>query len=411
VELLKRVSWKVGQPLLPHHLVAQENYLVAHTNASLKHVGLPIYGIGALKWDDTLLEQGIVSITELSVVFAVGSLVNVPGNGTVRTFDLNNTGKNRVTLYLHLLSSENEKEEFLDSGMEHERIIFAINDLELSDDQNAPLVKAALKLAELEKDLENRWKLCGGYIPPLMSVQGNPFLNSVLIELKTKLEQFQSSIEMVTVEGEDSEGNTLEMSLCLLEVAKMRRLLLNIDHHVATHPYYLYEAFSQYLDTIALFYNNKTNFKLVPYQHEKLGPLFKMMVEALSLESISNQQISHLEFEKKDRCYVSEKLPLELQDAKEIYLILQKVETTGNPNVEGAKLSAYSRLMNTVIFGVQGIPIVRIERAPFNHSFSKRANIYTVEKGVELGYALKEGRLAFDYKGDTKDIQAYLYWR
>ena len=67
--------------------------------------------------------------------------------------------------------------------------------------------------------------------------------------------------------------------------------------------------------------------------------------------------------------------------------------------------------MNTIIFGVQGIGLIRLERAPFNHSFSKRANIYSVERDIEWGHALKEGRLAFNYKDEIKDLQAFLYWR
>lgn len=411
MELLKRVSWKVGQPLLPRHLVAQENSLIAHMHFSIKQIGFPYYGIGLLKWDDTLLTQGIVSISAATVIFPSGQLINIPGNATIRSLDLNETGKNRVTLYLQLLSKQNEEEDFLDSGLESEKIAFGVNELELSDDNNAPLIEAAIKFGEFEKDLENKWKLRGDFIPPLLSIQGNPFLKKTLLELKIKLEQFQNAIEMVAVEGEDFEGNTLETNLCLLEIAKMRRLLMNIEHHVATHPFYLYEAFSQYLDAISLLHKNKTNFKLIPYQHEKLGPLFSVMMESLALDEVSDLQISQLEFIKKDRCYVSEKLPKDLQDSKEVYLIVQKVDTTGNPNIEGLKVSAYSRLMNTVIFGVQGIPIIRIERAPFNHNFSRRANIYTIEKGIEWGHALKEGRIAFDYKDNTKDVQAFLYWR
>ena len=411
MELLKRVSWKVGQPLLPGHLVAQENSLVAHTNALFKQIGLPFYGIGSLTWDDTLLTQGVISIAELTVIFPSGQCVNIPGNGTIRTFDLNKAGKTRVTLYLNLLSTANEEEDSLGSGLDHERITFAVNELELSDDQNAPLIVAAMKFGEFEKNLEDRWSLCSDFIPPLLRVDKVPFLQKTIVELKATLEQFQSSIEMVSIEGEDFEGNTLETNLCLLEIAKMRRLLLNIDHYVVTHPYYLYEALSQYLDVTSVLYSNKTSFSLIPYQHEKLGPLFKVMMESLRRDEMTNKDVSQLDFSKKERCYVSEKLPEELSDAKDVYLIIQKVDQSGNSNVEGLKLSAYSRLMNTVIFGVRGVSMVRIERAPFNHHFSKRANIYTIERGIEWGHALTEGRLAFDYKGNTDEVQASLYWR
>lgn len=411
MQQLKRVSWQIGQPLLPRHLVSQEDSLLAHSTLYFRYVGIPFFGIATLKWDDTLLAQGIVSIQKLTVIFPSGILVDVPSNGVVNSIDLNKIGKTKLTLYLHLLTGANEEEEYLDSGSEYDKIVFSIHQLELSVESNSHNIRAVMKLAEFEKDLENRWTLLQEYIPPLLTIHETPFLSKIVIELKTKLEQFQSSLELESTTGQSFEGHTLETKLCMLEVAKFRRLLMNIETNVCSHPYFLYEAFCHYLDTISIMYNNKTSFKMVPYQHEKLGPLMEKMIESLKIDDTGDQTISRLSFEKRDHCYVSEKLPRELIDAKEVYFIIQRVESAGNPNIEGIKLAAYSRLMNTVIFGVQGISLLRLERAPFNHSFSRRANIYNVERDIEWGHAIKEGRLAFNYKEDVKEVQAFLYWR
>lgn len=408
---LKRISWQVGQPLLPRHLVTQEDSLLAHLSLYFKNVGLPFYGISALKWDDTLMTQGIISISKLTVIFPSGQLVDFPANSAINSLDLNKINKTKLSVYLHLLASPLEEDEYFDSGTEYDKVVFSVNALEVSVESNAHSVKAVMKLGEFEKDLENRWSLCEDYIPPLLTIFETPFLQKKLIELKTKLEQFQTSLELESTTGHTFEGHTLETKLCLLEIARMRRLLINMDQHLITHPYFLYEALSHYLDTVAILYNDRTNFKLLPYQHEKLGPLFIKLMESLKIDDVGDHDISRLSFEKKDHCYVSEKIPEELRDAKEVYLILQKVEITGNPNIEGIKLAGYSRLMNTIIFGVQGISLVRLERAPFNHSFSKRANIYSVERDTEWGHALREGRLAFNFRDDAKEIQAFLYWR
>lgn len=408
---LKRVSWQIGQPLLPRHLVSQEDSLLGHTHLCFKHSGLPFYGIASLKWDDTLLTQGIISISKLTMIFPSGQVVDVPGNSIINPLDLNKITKTKLSVYLHLLTSFHEEDEYQDSGTEYDKIVYVINQLELSTESNAQGVKSVLKLGEFEKDLENKWNLLDDYIPPLLNIHDSPFLQKCLIELKTKLEQFQSSLELESSTGQAFEGHTMETKLCLLEITQMRRLLMNMEHHLVSHPYYLYEAFSRYLDTITLFYNDKTNFNLMPYHHERLGPLFAKLMESLKVEDVGDQNISRLSFEKRDHCYISEKFSGDIQEAKEIYLILQKVDTAGNPNIEGVKLAAYSRLMNTVIFGVPGIPLIRLERAPFNHSFSKRANIYAVEKDIEWGHAIKEGRVAFNFKEDAKDIQAFLYWR
>ena len=411
MQQLKRVFWQVGQPLLPRHLVSQEDSLLAHSSLYFKYIGIPFYGVGCLQWDETLLTQGIISISKLTLIFPGGQLVDVPGNATINSLDINKIGKTRISLFLHLMTSAGEQEEYLGSGSEYDKIVFSVYHLELSVESSSHNIAAVMKLAELEKDLENRWSLCEEYIPPLLTADDHPFLARVLMELKTRLDQFHGVLELESTTGKSFEGHTLETKLCLLEIAKLRRLLTNISQQVSSHPYFLYHAFSEYLDVISIMYNDKTHFKLLPYQHEKLGHLFGKLIEALKMDEIGDQNISRMPFEKRDHCYVSDKLPHELHDAKEIYLILQKVEMAGNPNVEGVKLAAYSRLMNTIIFGVQGIGLIRLERAPFNHSFSKRANIYSVERDIEWGHALKEGRLAFNYKDDIKDLQAYLYWR
>ncbi len=411
MQQLKRVFWQIGQPLLPRHLVSQEDSLLAHNALYFKHIGLPFYGIGLLKWDDTLLMQGIVAISKLTVIFPSGHLVDIPGNGTINSLDLNKIGKAKLSLYLHLLAEPSEDEEYLDSGTEYDKIVYVVNQLTLSAESNSHGVKAVMKLAEFEKNLENRWSLAPDFIPPLLSTHDTPFLSKMIMELNTKLEQFQGALELESSTGQAFEGHTLETKICLLEIAKLRRILLNMSDQISSHPYFLYEAFTHYLDTISIMYNDKTNFKLIPYQHEKLGPLFIKLMDSLKIEDVGDQNISRIQFEKRDHCYVSEKLPFEIQEAKEIYLILQKVEMTGNPNIEGVKLAAYSRLMNTIIFGVQGISLIRLERAPFNHSFSKRANIYSVEKDIEWGHAIREGRLAFNFKDEVRDLQAFLYWR
>src|SRR5512135_2470994 len=147
MQQLKRVGWQIGQPLLPLHLVAQENSLLAHLDFFIKSQGIPIYGIGQLKWDDTLLFQGVVSISKLTVVFPTGEVVDIPENGKISVFDLNKVGKNQVTLYLHLLKESSDQEMYLDD-QEEEKVVFLVNQLVLSTEGHVFSTKTSIKLAE-----------------------------------------------------------------------------------------------------------------------------------------------------------------------------------------------------------------------------------------------------------------------
>jgi predicted component of type VI protein secretion system len=74
-------------------------------------------------------------------------------------------------------------------------------------------------------------------------------------------------------------------------------------------------------------------------------------------------------------------------------------------------LASYTRLGNVYRFALTGIPLLRLDTAPFNNNFSKYASIYKLEKDLEWDHALSEGRVAFSVH-DTKDeLQAFLYWR
>ena len=72
---LARVYWKMGQTLLPEHLLAQEDSLLANTVLRFRAQGLPSYGLGKLLVNETLLGEGIFSIQEMTLVMASGLLI------------------------------------------------------------------------------------------------------------------------------------------------------------------------------------------------------------------------------------------------------------------------------------------------------------------------------------------------
>ncbi|MBS0615342.1 MAG: type VI secretion system baseplate subunit TssK [Verrucomicrobia bacterium] len=411
MQQLKRVGWQMGQPLLPLHLVAQEDSLLSHLDFYIRNLGLPVYGVGPLKWDDTLLYQGVVSITKLTVIFPSGEIVDVPENGRISIFDLNKIGKTQVALYVHLLKEVADQEVFMDE-QEEEKLVFAQNQLVLSTESHLLTTKASIKLAEFEKDVEGRWKYVDNYSPPIFTINDHPFLLSKLFRIRTILESFQKELEQEASTGKLFEQRTIETKMSLIEVAKLRRFLLNVERGVLTHPFYLYEQISQFLDTLAFIYVDHADISIIPYQHEKIAPLFGKLIEFLiQYLKPKSERLASLQFEKRDSCYLSDRLPEELNEFSEIYFIVQPVDSKVRLTMEGLKLSSYSRLNNIYRFALSGIPLLRLDAAPFNNNFSKYAAVYRVEKDLEWNYAITEGRLAFSLQEIDVGLQAYLYWR
>ena len=71
---LARVRWKMGQALLPEHFVAQEEALLAHSQLRSKIGGLPSYGFASLRWNDSLLSEGVGDSGELWREYGVAEL-------------------------------------------------------------------------------------------------------------------------------------------------------------------------------------------------------------------------------------------------------------------------------------------------------------------------------------------------
>lgn len=412
MQQLKRVGWQMGQPLLPLHLVAQEDSLLAHLDFYIKNQGLPFYGVGALKWDDTLLFQGVVSISKLTLIFPSGEIIDVPQNGKVSTFDLNKIGKTQVTLYLHLLKETPDPEERYIDEQEEEKIVFSLNQMVLSTESHLLNGKASLKLAEFEKDIEGRWNCSEQYAPPLYTINDHPFLINKLFRIRTLLEGFQKELEQETSTGKIFEQRTMETKLCLIQVAGLRRFLLNVERGVLTHPFYLYEQISQFLDILAFIYVEHADISITPYQHEKISPLFSKLIEfLLQYLKPKSERLASVQFEKRDNCYVSERLPKELDAFHELFFIIQPVDSKARLRLDGLKLASYSRLNNIYRFALSGIPLLQLDTAPFNNNFSKYAVVYRIEKDLEWNYAITEGRLAFSKQDLNEGVQAYLYWR
>lgn len=192
----------------------------------------------------------------------------------------------------------------------------------------------------------------------------------------------------------------------------MRQFLLNMDRLIITHPYYLYEQTCQFLSALAFLYVDQGDFSLIPYQHERLALLFAKQLELLiKYLKPKSEQLASIQFEKKQNCYISERLPQDLYEASEIFFIVQLVDPKIKFLVDGLKLASYSRLFNIHRFALTGILLLRLESAPFNNNFSRSAYIYKLEKDAEWEHALKEGKLAFTLQDDRPELQAFLYWR
>lgn len=409
---LARVSWKMGQTLLPEHLLAQEDALLANTVIRFRTQGLPSYGIGKLILNESLLGEGIFSVQEMTLVMASGLLLNIPGNAVVSPFNLNLPGTTKVSIYLHILNDMPTAADSSAGGWEDDaevRIPRVIHRMALSSEQDYPNAVETLKLAEFNKSPEGAWNISQDYIPPLLQVGTSPFLRKEIDTLSDALSLFQYNLYMDAVSY--LSGDSLSsVKQCLKSVYRTQRLLANLVSQVHLHPFYLYEDLYT-LYTEVCFYRNTTPENITSaYNHDQLASLYNI-IELLNKQmQLVRTLPPYLPFELRDNIY-QVRLPEEIRQATNVYLLAQKDKVITQLSIGDLKIAGLSRLPVVHKMALQGIPFKKVEHPSFQHSFGAEVEFYLLKEGEEWDHALNEMTAAFYNRPNLKDATFYIFWR
>jgi type VI secretion system protein ImpJ len=75
------------------------------------------------------------------------------------------------------------------------------------------------------------------------------------------------------------------------------------------------------------------------------------------------------------------------------------------------KLSSLSRLSAVHKLALQGVPLQKIGRPPFQHSFGPEVDFYRITEGEEWDHALRDQSLGFYNNPSFEGVKFYLFWR
>ncbi len=410
-EKLARVSWKMGQTLLPEHLLAQEDSLLANMVLLFRMQGLPSYGLGKLIVNETLLGEGIFSIQEMTLVMASGLLLNVPGNASVSPFNLNVPGAIEVAVYLHILSDMPPADGRAGGWAEDTevRIPRVIHRMALSSEQDYPNALETLKLAQFKKSPQGTWQVSPVYVPPLLQVGTSPFFRKEMEALSEALALFQYNLYMDAVSY--LSGDSLSsVKQCLKSVYRSQRLLANLVSQVHLHPFYLYEDLST-LYTEVCFYRNTTPENITSaYNHDQLSSLHSIIDLLHKQIQLVRTLPPYLPFELVDNVY-QVKLPDEIRQATNVYLLAQKDRIITQLSLDELKLACFSRLPVVHKMALQGIPFKKVDHPSFQHSFGAEVEFYLLREGEEWDHALNETNVAFYNRPELMGTTFYMFWR
>lgn len=413
---LARVRWEMGQTLLPEHLVALEDSLLADTIMRFRLMGLPDYGIARLKWNDTLLLEGVLSIQSMTLVMPSGALVNVRANAVIAPFNLNTPGTVSVSVYCHMLSSTSPMERVgspASGASEDEEggIRRLVWQLALSTEQVHPDALETLKLAEFVKSPEGAWKPSNDYIPPMVQMGMSPFLISELEELSQVLDLFQHKLGQEIATSYLSGDTMFSCKECLKETLNIQRFIGNLLSQVHLHPYFVYEKLKSFYTEVCFYRDTTPEYVTEAYNHDQLASCFERILLPLRQQiQLIQSKLPYMPFECKDGLY-RVALPSGLREAKEVYFLVQKSHVNIRANLESFKMASIPRLPLIHKLALLGVPLKKMERPPFQHRFGPEVDFYLIVGGDEWDQALRDLSLSFYDSPQYQELRFYLYWR
>jgi type VI secretion system protein ImpJ len=409
---LSRVRWQMGQTLLPEHFQAQEEALLAETNMRFRMSGIPAYGVAALKWNETLISEGVFSIQAMALVMPSGLLLDVPGNATASPLNLNIPGTVKVPVYCHVVGESSPGEESGESWETQEEgtIARAVYQLVLSSEQSQPGAFETIKLAEFEKDPEGTWMLSQSFIPPLLQVGTSPFLMTEFDQFGDALELFQYNLALDAASYLSGAG-LFRVEQCLKGVYQTQRFLANLRFQVHMHPYYVYEALKSFYIEVCFYKGVVPEHFASPYKHDELATCFQEILGPLQDQmKLVEVESPYLPFLFRDGLYQIQ-LPPEMREAKEVYLLVQKSQVSKVVSLEDIKLASISRIPLVHRLALQGIPLEKVDQPSFQHSFGPEVDFFRIIQGEEWDHALSELSLSFYDQPQLKEMDFYIYRR
>jgi type VI secretion system protein ImpJ len=403
----------MGQTLLPEHLRAQEESLVADATLRFRSRGLPPYGIARLKWNDMLIAEGVLSIQALTMIMNSGLLLDVPANAAASPFNLNAPGAAVVPVYCHVMRDDAPEAEPGEISSFHGDNVIArsIRQLILSFERTWQNALETIKLAEFEKDPDGIWRLSSDFIPPLLEVGASPFLKVELEELAQMLESFHYKLTQEIAASYLSGDSLLSAKSCLKEVLIFKRFLANLFSQIHCHPYYVVEELTKLYTEVCFYRNVAPESIATPYDHDRLAAAFKRLLASVQEQMhMVQKRATYLPFELRDGVYRIA-LPKEAREAKEVYLLVQKDQVNRAAPVKDLKMGCLSRLPLIHKLALQGIPFKKIDRPPFQHTFGPEVDIFQILSGEEWDHALRELSAAFYSSPRIADTRFYFFWR
>ena len=408
---LPRLSWTIGQTLLPEHMRGLEESLLSDAGLRSYVSGLPFYGFADIAFKEALSSDGLLTLDDGVVVMKSGRLLTVGGNATVNTLNLNTGSETRLTVFMHLLPPEDDSIRSRGQSANTAAVMPTWSwRLHLSFSEDVQGALEYLKFGVFEKNIQSEWILSRSYVPPLLKLGSSVFMTEGLMELKGFLGKYMLKLKEELADIQLSGENLIMARRCLTDLRYFKLFLDNTLGEVKPHPFFFYDRLQRFYLEIANYKGTEPVLFGKPYQHDNLSScLVELIQGTLELLDQGKSVTPMTEF-KESAGVMSLVMTEDCVHAEKWFLLAQKESLQSDVNLEGLKVSALPRLQILHKYFLGGIGLKKINRPIFQHYFGPEVDIYEMDKGEELSQALNERTLAFLNEPRFSSMRFFLYW-
>jgi type VI secretion system protein ImpJ len=410
---LARVNWRLGQTLLPEHFFVQEQSILSNVALRFSLQGIPSYGIGRLVWNESLLAEGVLTILEMQVILPSGELLDIPKNATAPPFNMNLTGMTTVSIYFHLMGEKMASNAITNAGMSNGSTVQRkLYEVVINADESMNAAIQTFGLADFRKHAEGTFSLSTDYVPALIQTGTSPFLMDLLDQIDKQVESFHFKL-VQQIAATYLSGESLQRSREVLRaVYRLQSFLKNLKTQVKFHPYYVLEALKDFYTELCFYQDTTPEHASEAYLHHDLAACINKVAQPiLTMLKQVRAESPYVSFEQKDGMFVVSQLPERVLNASQVFFLIQKERVGDRFDIERLKLASVNRLSIVHHLSLVGVPVERIERPPFQHTFGPEVEFYQITGGEEWDYALKDMSLAFYEQPEYKGLKTSIYWR
>lgn len=416
---LARPTWRIGQVLLPDHLVGLEAALSAEAALRAGLSGPPAYGVARLEWNGDAPTGGVLWVSALTAVLPGGMLVDVPGNARVRgPLDLKTAGRGEIDVFAHVAEDEDPGQALMDPPSPKE-IHRQIHVVELSTDPGRRGSRGRIVLGRFARGPGGvGFQLSPRVVPPLLRLDATPYLAGPLRRLRDEIGVLEQALDDRAIDALGRGEALGPIQRARLEARKAAALLDDVLGGVPLHPYWIYSALRAFSLDLYQLDERATPWQPPPYAHDDPALCFGAVLAEISGRiQVAPPSTPVVPFVLDNGRLVAADLLPEALTAPEVYVVVLKARASDQVPLESVRFASPGRLRLVREHALRGVRLVAVSGPPFRHGFGSAVDFYRLattgaagEPG-EWAYVVQERAIACHATPALEGHRLVLCWR